>query len=281
MTFHSLYRLEARKLLDCPIIGVAGDDWTIEQLRDRCPHLDRRLWGNDRREGVRAARRGGSPMSPGTSAKPGHLRAAARRRSATPGTPVFYLEVPPSLFGMVIGHLSGADLTLAGPAWWSRSRSATTSLSARALAEEIHQYIDESQLYRIDHFLGKMGTDELLYLRFEQHHDRADLEPQPHRARWRSRWPRTSGSRTGATSTTRSVRCATWSSTTSCSSSPWRPWRRPPVATRKRSRTPSSPCSARSRPPTRPTTCAASTTATARSTASPRTPPPRHMPRCA
>ena len=38
--------------------------------------------------------------------------------------------------------------------------------SARALAAEIHQYIDESQLYRIDHFLGKMGTDEFLYLRF-------------------------------------------------------------------------------------------------------------------
>ena len=38
--------------------------------------------------------------------------------------------------------------------------------SARALAAEIHESIDESQLYRIDHFLGKMGTDELLYLRF-------------------------------------------------------------------------------------------------------------------
>src|SRR5439155_4088882 len=37
---------------------------------------------------------------------------------------------------------------------------------ARALAAEIHQYIDESQLYRIDHFLGKMGVDEFLYLRF-------------------------------------------------------------------------------------------------------------------
>jgi glucose-6-phosphate 1-dehydrogenase len=38
--------------------------------------------------------------------------------------------------------------------------------SARALADEIHQYIDESQLYRIDHFLGKMGVAEILYLRF-------------------------------------------------------------------------------------------------------------------
>ena len=38
--------------------------------------------------------------------------------------------------------------------------------SARALADELHQSIDESQLYRIDHFLGKMGLGEILYLRF-------------------------------------------------------------------------------------------------------------------
>jgi glucose-6-phosphate 1-dehydrogenase len=37
--------------------------------------------------------------------------------------------------------------------------------SAKALAAEIHQYIHESQLYRIDHFLGKMGLWEILYLR--------------------------------------------------------------------------------------------------------------------
>ena len=37
---------------------------------------------------------------------------------------------------------------------------------SRALADELHQYIDESQLYRIDHYLGKMGTEEILYLRF-------------------------------------------------------------------------------------------------------------------
>src|SRR3954471_12841637 len=35
MTFHSLYRLEQRKLLDTPIVGVAVDDWTIDQLVDR------------------------------------------------------------------------------------------------------------------------------------------------------------------------------------------------------------------------------------------------------
>src|SRR5881227_3041139 len=35
MTFLSLYRLESRGLLDCPIVGVAGDDWTVEDLKER------------------------------------------------------------------------------------------------------------------------------------------------------------------------------------------------------------------------------------------------------
>ena len=35
MTFHSLYRLEQRGLIDCPIVGVAVDDWTVDQLKDR------------------------------------------------------------------------------------------------------------------------------------------------------------------------------------------------------------------------------------------------------
>src|SRR5204863_6342511 len=35
MTFRSLYRLEQRKLLDCPIVGVAVDDWGVDQLVER------------------------------------------------------------------------------------------------------------------------------------------------------------------------------------------------------------------------------------------------------
>src|SRR5262245_52512358 len=34
MTFHSLYRLEARDLLTCPIVGVAADDWSAQDLSD-------------------------------------------------------------------------------------------------------------------------------------------------------------------------------------------------------------------------------------------------------
>ena len=35
MTFRSLYRLERRGLLDCPIVGVAVDDWSVDQLVQR------------------------------------------------------------------------------------------------------------------------------------------------------------------------------------------------------------------------------------------------------
>src|SRR3954454_1932447 len=35
MTFRSLYRLEQRGLLSCPIVGVAADDWTVGALRER------------------------------------------------------------------------------------------------------------------------------------------------------------------------------------------------------------------------------------------------------
>src|SRR3954463_10808084 len=35
MTFLSLYRLELRGLLQCPVVGVAVDDWTVERLAQR------------------------------------------------------------------------------------------------------------------------------------------------------------------------------------------------------------------------------------------------------
>jgi glucose-6-phosphate 1-dehydrogenase len=163
MTFHSLYRLEARKLLDFPIIGVAGDDWTIEQLRERArTSIEGAGETIDEKVFERLAGRL-SYVSGDFGAEDTYTR--LRDAIGDAEHPVFYLEIPPSLFGMVIGHLSGAGLT-EGARVVVEKPFGHDLASARALAQEIHQYIDESQLYRIDHFLGKMGTDELLYLRF-------------------------------------------------------------------------------------------------------------------
>jgi glucose-6-phosphate 1-dehydrogenase len=79
--------------------------------------------------------------------------------------PVFYLEIPPFLFGPVIGKLTEAGLTKTGRVVVEKPFGHDLA-SATELAAQLHQYIDESQLYRIDHFLGKMGLEELLYFRF-------------------------------------------------------------------------------------------------------------------
>jgi glucose-6-phosphate 1-dehydrogenase len=79
--------------------------------------------------------------------------------------PVFYLEIPPFLFGTVVKGLAEAGLTRTGRVVVEKPFGHDQD-SARALADELHAYVDESQLYRIDHFLGKMGLEEILYLRF-------------------------------------------------------------------------------------------------------------------
>jgi glucose-6-phosphate 1-dehydrogenase len=163
MTFHSLYRLEHRGLLDCPIVGVAGDDWTVEDLRRRArtsieacgETIDEQVF---ERFAARLSYLSGDFGDSGT-----YERLAAAIKDAH--SPVFYLEIPPSLFGMTIKGLAGAGLTKGGRVVVEKPFGHDLA-SARALAAEIHQYLDEPQLYRIDHFLGKMGIDELLYLRF-------------------------------------------------------------------------------------------------------------------
>ncbi len=163
MTFHSLYRLECRGLLDCPIVGVAGDDWTVDQLRRRArtsieacgETIDEQIW---ERFAARLSYVSGDFTDAAT-----YKRVAGALGEAQ--TPVFYLEIPPFLFGPVIKQLEEASLT-GGARVVVEKPFGHDLASARALAAEIHENIDESQLYRIDHFLGKMGTDEFLYLRF-------------------------------------------------------------------------------------------------------------------
>jgi glucose-6-phosphate 1-dehydrogenase len=163
MTFRSLYRLEARGLLSCPIVGVAVDDWTVDQLVERA------------RESIEGT---GETLDPEVFARfsarlayvQGDFADAAtygRVGDAIKGTeePVFYLEIPPFLFGTVVKGLAEAGLTSTGRVVVEKPFGHDLA-SARALADELHQYVEESQLYRIDHFLGKMGLEEILFLRF-------------------------------------------------------------------------------------------------------------------
>jgi glucose-6-phosphate 1-dehydrogenase len=170
MTFNSLYRLEARGLLDCPIVGVAVDDWSADELREHARRCIEAISGPVdeavfKRFAERLSYLSGDFTDAGT-----YERLAAAIRPAQ--NPVFYLEIPPFLFGKVVNGLSEAGLTASARVVVEKPFGHDRA-SARALADEIRQYIDESQLYRIDHFLGKMGLAEILYLRFAN----AMLEP--------------------------------------------------------------------------------------------------------
>ena len=163
MTFLSLYRLELRGLLDCPVVGVAVDDWTVDHLvkraRDSIVATGEAL---DEDVFARFARRlsyvSGDFGDPSTYTRLADVLDGFRR-------PVFYLEIPPFLFGTVVKGLAGASLSASSRIVVEKPFGHDVE-SARALAEELHEYVDESQLCRIDHYLGKMGFQEIIYLRF-------------------------------------------------------------------------------------------------------------------
>jgi glucose-6-phosphate 1-dehydrogenase len=162
-TFRALYRLEQRGLLVCPVVGVALDDWAVDQLVNRA------------RESIVAT---GEPLDEdvfkhlvaklsyvhGDFSDPATYGRVAESITGTK-LPVFYLEVPPSLFGTVVSGLAKVGVT--GHARVVVEKPFGHDLaSARALNTELHKLIDESQLYRIDHFLGKLSVEDILFLRF-------------------------------------------------------------------------------------------------------------------
>jgi glucose-6-phosphate 1-dehydrogenase len=171
MTLRSLYRLDQRGLLDCPVIGVAVEDWTDEHLREHAldavratgEPIDDTVW-------KRFARRLSYVSGDFSDGATYETVASALGDAANP---VFYLEIPPSLFETVIAGLADAKLLQGGRRVVVEKPFGHDLSSARALARDLHKYLEEPQLYRIDHFLGKLGLEEILYLRFAN----AILEP--------------------------------------------------------------------------------------------------------
>jgi glucose-6-phosphate 1-dehydrogenase len=163
MTFRSLYRLEARGLLDCPIVGVAVDDWTVDQLIERAhdsivgtgEQLDQKVFDRFK---ARLSYVSGDFQDAETYKSVGKAIEGAK-------VPVFYLEIPPFLFGSTVKGLTEAGLTKTGRVVVEKPFGHDLE-SAQALADELHEYVGESQIYRIDHYLGKMGLEEILHLRF-------------------------------------------------------------------------------------------------------------------
>lgn len=163
MTFRSLYRLEQRGLLDCPIVGVAVDDWTLDQLIERA-RTSILATGEEIDDAVFARFAGRFSYVQGDFADDATYTRVGAALAGTQAR-VFYLEIPPALFATVVKGLADAGLTDGARVVIEKPFGHDLE-SARALAAELHQHVDESQIFRIDHYLGKMGLEEILYLRF-------------------------------------------------------------------------------------------------------------------
>jgi glucose-6-phosphate 1-dehydrogenase len=83
---------------------------------------------------------------------------------------LYYLAVPPTVYASVVAQLGNARLASPPPGGWRRliveKPFGTDLSSARELNRAIHEHFDESQIFRIDHYLGKETVQNLLVFRF-------------------------------------------------------------------------------------------------------------------
>jgi len=163
MTFRALYRLEARGKLDCPIVGVAIDEWDDETLRRHAHDAIGSTVGSPDEDvfdrlAARLAYVQGDYAESETFDRLAKAIDGAER-------PVFYLEIPPSLFATVVNGLAKAGLTENAQVVIEKPFGHDLE-SARALNAELCEVLDEGQILRIDHYLGKEPVMDITYLRF-------------------------------------------------------------------------------------------------------------------
>jgi glucose-6-phosphate 1-dehydrogenase len=163
MTFRALYRLEAAGKLDVPIVGVAIEDWDDEKLREHAREAIGATVGDpDEDVFARLAQRltyiQGDYADADTFERVGKALGDAKR-------PVFYLEIPPSLFATVVAGLGRAGLTESAHVVIEKPFGHDLA-SARALNAELCEVLTEEQILRIDHYLGKEPVMDISYLRF-------------------------------------------------------------------------------------------------------------------
>jgi glucose-6-phosphate 1-dehydrogenase len=160
--FPALQALIRHRHFDLPIIGVALPPWTLDQLRARArdsiekhSHIDEAAFAT---LSAKLQYVSGDYSDPGTFQK---LRAAL----GTACHPLFYLAIPPSLFGPVAQGLMAAQCNPGGRVVVEKPFGRDLA-SAQALNATLSASFPESAVFRIDHFLGKEPVQNLLYFRF-------------------------------------------------------------------------------------------------------------------
>jgi len=161
--FPALHGMARRGRLNVPVVGVARTSWTLEQFRERArASIDEHGGGVDEAAFATLVQRlryvSGEYQHPDTFAATRAALDGARR-------PIYYLAIPPSLFGAVIealgrsGCAEHARVVVEKP--FGRDLA-----SAQTLNAILHATFPEPAIFRIDHYLGKAAVQNLVYFRF-------------------------------------------------------------------------------------------------------------------
>ncbi len=175
----ALYRLVQERLVPAEfgIVGVARSPMSNEEFRAKmkasvaqfseAKHVDDDVW-NSFAQGLyyTTVDIGAAP----DYQKLGELLDQIDRERGTQGNRVFYLSTSPTLYAEAVKQLGEAGLAKPKDKGWVRviieKPFGTDLKTAQELNGHIHQYLDESQIYRIDHYLGKETVQNLLVFRF-------------------------------------------------------------------------------------------------------------------
>ena len=162
-TFPALVGLVDRGVLDVPVIGVAKSGWGLDQFRDYAA-ASLKLNGMD-------------PDSPAARTMLGLLRYVdgdlddpatytAMSNEIGNGTrALFYLEVPPVLFGRIAQGISGAGRA-DGARVMVEKPFGTDLASAQQLNQTMQRFFPDDAVYRVDHWLGLDPLNNVLVARF-------------------------------------------------------------------------------------------------------------------
>lgn len=162
--FPAVYRLQQRGLFDVPIVGVAIDDWSTEDL---VRHARASI---DEEEADNWDAKTFDQLAALLSYVPGDYNKSEtfeKVKEAVGGAqhPIFHLAIPPSMFATVADGLAGVGLHKNARLIIEKPFGRDLA-SAQALNDSLHKHFWESAVFRIDHFLGKEALRSLLISRF-------------------------------------------------------------------------------------------------------------------
>jgi glucose-6-phosphate 1-dehydrogenase len=160
--FPALQAMARRGHLDVPVIGVAKQGWTLDQLRARARDSVTKHGGLDAAPFAQLESRlryvDGDYRDPSTYT-------ALRTALGEAHRPAHYLAIPPSMFPTVVEGLARAGATRDARVILEKPFGRDLE-SARALNATLHAAFDEANVFRIDHYLGKGPVQNIAVFRF-------------------------------------------------------------------------------------------------------------------